>query len=70
MAKGGSGDVLAGLLTGLVPQIPDVYSATCLAVYMHGCAGDFAAIENSQMGMTAMNIVEQLPNVFHSLKVR
>jgi NAD(P)H-hydrate epimerase len=70
MAKGGSGDVLAGLLTGLIPQLPDLYSATCLAVYMHGCAGDFASIENSQMGMTAMDLVEQFPNVFHSLKVR
>lgn len=70
MAKGGSGDVLAGLLTGLVPQIPDLYSATCLAVYLHGTAGDFAAIENSQMGMTAMDIVDQFSNVFHSLKAR
>ncbi|MFC1467132.1 NAD(P)H-hydrate dehydratase [Verrucomicrobiota bacterium] len=70
MAKGGSGDVLAGLLVGMIPQIPDVYSATCLAVYLHGCAGDFASMENSQMGMTAMDIVDQLPNVFHSLKAR
>lgn len=70
MAKGGAGDVLAGLLTGLVPQIPDLYSATCLSVYLHGCAGDYAAIKNSQMGMTPMDIVDQLPNVFHSLKAR
>lgn len=70
MAKGGTGDVLAGLLCGLVPQIPDLYGATCLAVYLHGCAGDFASMEHSQMGMTAMDVVEQLPNVFHSLKAR
>jgi ADP-dependent NAD(P)H-hydrate dehydratase / NAD(P)H-hydrate epimerase len=70
MAKGGSGDVLAGLLTGLIPQIPDLYSSTCLAVYLHGCAGDFASIQYSQMGMTAMDMVAQLPHVFHSLKAR
>lgn len=70
LSKGGSGDVLAGLLVGLVPQIPDLYGATCLAVYLHGCAGDFASIENSQMGMTAMDVVGQFPNVFHFLKAR
>jgi NAD(P)H-hydrate epimerase len=70
MAKGGTGDVLAGLLVGLIPQIPDPYSATCLAVYMHGCAGDFAATRHSQMGMTAMDLVEEIPHVFHTLKAR
>ncbi len=70
MSKGGAGDVLAGVLTGLIPQIPDVYVATCLAVYVHGTAGDYAAIDQTQMGMTAMDIIDQIPNVFHSLTVR
>lgn len=42
LAKGGSGDVLAGLTAGLMAQKMDSYEASVLAVYLHGLAGDAA----------------------------
>ncbi len=53
MATGGSGDVLAGLLTGLLAQAYPPEAACVLGVFLHGLAGDLAARENSQAGMTA-----------------
>ena len=57
MATGGSGDVLTGILTGLLAQgyAPEV--ACRLGVYLHGLAGDLAAAEKSQEGMTAGDLV-------------
>lgn len=43
MAKGGSGDVLAGLIGGFMAQGMDPFSAACCGVYFHGLAGDLAA---------------------------
>jgi NAD(P)H-hydrate epimerase len=57
MAKGGSGDVLCGLLTGLLAQhIPPV-PACLAAVYLHGLAGNLAAAKYTQQAMTAMDMV-------------
>jgi ADP-dependent NAD(P)H-hydrate dehydratase / NAD(P)H-hydrate epimerase len=61
MAKGGSGDVLAGLITGLLAQGMVPTFACLMGVYLHGLAGDMAAEQKSQPGMTAMDIVEFLP---------
>lgn len=60
MATGGSGDVLTGLLTGLLAQGYGPREACLLGVYLHGLAGDMAARENSQPGMTAGDIVANL----------
>ena len=43
MAKGGSGDILTGLLTGLLAQGMEPFAACCAAVWLHGRAGDLAA---------------------------
>ena len=42
MAKGGSGDVLAGIITALLAGGADEFTAACLGVYIHGCSGDKA----------------------------
>lgn len=42
MAKAGSGDVLAGVVTGLLAQHMDAYESTVLGVYLHACGGDEA----------------------------
>ncbi len=67
MAKGGSGDVLAGLITGMLAQgmLPAV--ACLLGVYIHGLAGDLAAQKLTQQGMTAMDIVHMLPKAWKSI---
>ena len=51
LAKGGSGDVLAGLLVSLLAQGTDPYSAAVLAVYLHGAAGDVLSREYSPYGV-------------------
>ena len=51
LAKGGSGDVLAGLLVSLLAQGVEPYAASILAVYLHGAAGDALTKEYSEMGV-------------------
>ena len=49
MAKGGSGDLLTGLITGLLAQYPQAPGAAVeAAVYLHGLAGDFAVLRSDQ----------------------
>jgi len=64
MAKGGSGDVLAGMLASFVAQGYDLFTASKYAVYLHGLAGDRCAEKYSQVAMLPTDIIEELPNVF------
>lgn len=60
MATGGSGDVLTGILTGLLAQGYTSDAAALLGVYMHGLAGDIAADKHSMEGMIAGDIVDNI----------
>ena len=60
LAKGGSGDVLAGLLGGLLAQGMEAFDAACLAVYVHGLAGEIAQGEHSARGMIAGDVLGAL----------
>ena len=60
MATGGSGDVLTGILTGLLAQTYKPVEAAIFGVYLHGKAGDIAASLYSQPAMLAHDIVEQI----------
>jgi len=60
MATGGSGDVLTGVIAGWLAQIADPVDACRLAVYLHGAAGDIAAIVEGQVAMTAGDILRHL----------
>ncbi len=64
MAKGGSGDVLTGLITGLISSGYNSVAAACLGVYLHGYAGDFAARHKTEQGMTAGDIISCLPEAW------
>lgn len=68
MATGGSGDVLTGILTGLLAQGYGSVETAILGVYLHGLAGDIAAEKWSMEAMTAMDIVECLGEGFRSFK--
>jgi NAD(P)H-hydrate epimerase len=70
MATGGSGDVLAGLLTGLLGQGMETFNAAMTAVYLHGLAGDIAAHDFTQSALTATDIIEALPDAFRFLQSR
>jgi NAD(P)H-hydrate epimerase len=61
MARGGSGDALAGLMAGLLVQTPDDLDAVLRAVWLHGRAGDLAAAEKGEYGMTVGDLIEQIP---------
>ncbi|MGF6849993.1 hydroxyethylthiazole kinase-like uncharacterized protein yjeF [Chitinophaga sp. W3I9] len=64
MATGGSGDVLTGILTGLLAQDYTQKAAMLLGVWLHGYAGDLAAAQLSQEAMTASDIIASLGNAF------
>ena len=70
MATGGSGDVLAGLLTGLLGQKIEPFEAAKTAVYLHGIAGDIAAHDYTQSALIAGDIIEALPDAFRFLQPR
>ncbi len=63
MAKGGSGDVLAGMLASLCGQGLNAVDAACAAAWLHGKAGDLAANELGEYGMTPGDMLDRLPLV-------
>jgi NAD(P)H-hydrate epimerase len=61
MASGGTGDVLTGVIGSLLAQGYGPMQASCLAVYLHGLAGDLAAEEKGEAGMIAGDVIEKIP---------
>ena len=66
LARGGTGDVLAGLITGLAAQM-DPFDAASLGVYLHGIAGELARSEVGEYGLTASDVVDKIPAAFRQL---
>jgi hydroxyethylthiazole kinase-like uncharacterized protein yjeF len=65
MATGGTGDVLTGIVAGLIAQHPrSVFKATVLAVYLHGLAGDLAAKVLGENSLVATDLARYLPKAF------
>jgi len=62
MATGGSGDVLAGIIAGMLAQGFAPATAACLGVYIHGAAGDRAAGQKGEISMLAGDLIEMLPS--------
>jgi NAD(P)H-hydrate epimerase len=67
MATAGSGDVLTGIITGLLAQGYSPAESALAGVYLHGLAGDFAAAEFSQQAMIAGDIIKSIPQTFKSV---
>ena len=67
MSTGGSGDVLDGIIAGLLAQGCEPYIAATLGVYIHGLAGDVASQIHSQYSLMASDIIDALPEIFISL---
>lgn len=70
MAKGGTGDVLTGLLTGLLAQGYTAREASLLGCYLHGSAGDLAAQRLGTEAMRASDLVTDLPSAWGHLMDR
>ncbi|HMK05027.1 MAG TPA: ADP/ATP-dependent (S)-NAD(P)H-hydrate dehydratase, partial [Ferruginibacter sp.] len=64
MATAGSGDVLTGILTGLLAQGYHPQDAVLLGVYLHGLAGDIASAKSSEEAMIAGDIINCLGDAF------
>jgi NAD(P)H-hydrate epimerase len=65
MAKGGSGDLLTGLIAGLLAQYPeDAARAVEVAVYLHGLAADLAVREADEHTLLATDSILQLSRAF------
>jgi NAD(P)H-hydrate repair Nnr-like enzyme with NAD(P)H-hydrate dehydratase domain len=67
LAKGGSGDILTGIITALIAQKYEPLDAALLGVYIHGLAAEFALEQQSLESMTATDVVNHLGNAFKSL---
>ncbi|MBL8729932.1 MAG: NAD(P)H-hydrate dehydratase [Planctomycetes bacterium] len=63
MATGGAGDVLAGLLAALLAQGMQPFAAACLAVHVHGKAGDLVARRLSEPGLIAADLPSAIAEV-------
>ncbi len=64
MAKGGSGDVLAGIVGSFLAQGMTAQDAAVCAAYIHGLCGDITAEKYSMTGMTPSMMIENLPKLF------
>lgn len=67
MATAGSGDVLTGIITGLLARGYERAHACILGVYLHGLAGDIAAKELGEESLIASDIIKYLPKAFKRL---
>jgi len=64
MATGGTGDVLTGVLTGLLAQNYSPVEAAVAGVFLHGLAGDIATEELGMDSLTATDLIDHLPGAF------
>ena len=67
MATGGSGDVLTGVIVGLLCQGLKPFEAARLGAHVHGLAGDLAAEELGQVALMASDLIDYLPSAFQLL---
>ncbi len=67
MATAGSGDVLSGIIAGLLSQGMNNYDAASVGAFIHGLAGDLASYVKTEYGVTASDIVENIPGAFKKI---
>ncbi len=62
LAKAGSGDVLTGIISGLVAQKMDLFEASCLGVYLHGLCGDIQKERLTEYSVMAEDLISTIPD--------
>ncbi|MDE6035020.1 MAG: NAD(P)H-hydrate dehydratase [Ruminococcus sp.] len=68
MSRGGSGDILAGIIGSVVGQGYKAFEASCAGVYLHGLAGDITARKYTQEAMLPRDILNCLSETFRRIK--
>ena len=68
MATAGSGDVLTGMITGLLAQGLSSGQAVLAGVYLHGLSGDIAAEHRGNEALLASDIIEHIGDAFKHVK--
>lgn len=67
MAKGGSGDILTGMISSLLAQGYSPKQSVLLGVFLHGLAGDLAREAHGSRGMTATDIIQAVPGAWREI---
>jgi NAD(P)H-hydrate epimerase len=72
MSTAGTGDVLTGMIAGLLAQHPQapVEKVVSAAVYWHGAAGDIAEVRRGQLSLTASDLIDALPEALPGFRCR
>lgn len=70
MATGGMGDVLTGLIAGLIAQGVPISKAAVLGVYLHGLAGDISARMTGMHGLIAGDVLKAIPDAIESSRTQ
>ena len=76
MATGGTGDILTGMIAGMIAQFPQrAFEAVLAAVYLHGLAGDIACyglgpIRSGEQCLVATDLIRAMPGAFRQARVR
>ena len=68
MAKFGTGDVLSGVVSGIVSNSRNIESAVIAGVYLHGLSADLLLEQETEYGITATKIMENLPHAISFLR--
>lgn len=66
LAHGGSGDVLTGMISGFLAQKMKIFDACCLAVYLHGLAGELASNDLTEYSTLASDLINYIPKAIKS----
>ena len=67
LAKGGSGDVLTGMIAGFIAQGASPLIAACIGVYLHGYAADLAVKDKTEYSLVATDLIKTLPKAIQKI---
>ena len=68
LSKAGTGDVLAGMISGFIAQGLPPFNAGVLGAFIHGKAGETAALHKSNYGVTASDLIKNIPLIINNLQ--
>ena len=68
LAKAGSGDVLTGIISGLLAQKMPPFEAAKLGVYLHGLAGELASKDLTEYSVMAKDVIDYIPSAIKTLE--